>query len=137
MEKYLAGFLSPGIAPLALIAVCMWVWAEFKFSTKQRLIYGALAFLLCIATIEGVRLYGLAYERMYVRNSMNVIKDQIKTGNIQPTIDAINKFENIEQNRGFSSAASELWKDFATIKYKMNQEKKSNTEEMPSQKTAQ
>jgi len=74
---------------------------------------------------------------MYVRNSLNVMKEQIKTGHIQPTLDAISKFEDNEKSRGFGSAASGLWQDFATIQYKTNKEKTSNKEDdAPGQKPA-
>lgn len=135
MEKYLSGFISPGIAPLALVALGMWIWAEFKMDVKLRLFYGALAILLCIATVEGVRFYGQSYERMYVRNSLNVMKEEIRKGNIQLTLDAIDKFESTETARGFSSAASGLWQEFGAIQYQRNQQETSK-KDATDQKTA-
>lgn len=135
MEKYLAGFISPAIAPLALIALGMWIWAEFKCNVKQRLLYGFLSFLLCLATAEGVHVYGQSYERMYVRNSLIEIKDKIKTGNTQFIIEAINKFETNEKNRSFANAASGLWQDFSAMHYNQTMKKTSNQGDAPDKKT--
>lgn len=111
MEKYFIWFANPGIAPMALIALGLWIWAEFKCNINQRLLYGVISLLLCVASFEGIRLYGQGYERLFVKNSLRTIKDQIKAGNSQQVIDAINKFETNEQNQDFSRAASRLWDD--------------------------
>ncbi len=110
--KYLlAGYAPLGIFILTLMTLVLWIRAEFKCGVKLRLIYGISSLLLCITAFEGVRLHSQGYERLFVRNSLRTIKEQIKTGNPQIVIDAISKFETNEQNLDFFQAASRLWDD--------------------------
>ncbi len=133
--KYLfVGYAPLGILIITLMALVLWIRAEFKCDVKVRLIYGISSLLLCITVFEGVRLYGRGYERLYIRNCLRTIKDQIKAGNSQQVIDAISKFETNEQSHDFSYAASRLWDDCSARDNNQAKKKTSNKEDAPAQK---
>jgi hypothetical protein len=124
-----------GIA--AAVTLILWVLSELKQESKivHRISYGLASIVLVVLTIDSYTSFKQAYERLYVKNSLHTIVNQLKEGNSQALIESINKFDSNEQKKGFSYAAAELWTDCGAIRNNQNKNKTSNKEDAPDQKT--
>jgi hypothetical protein len=118
------------------VTLILWVLAELRQESKKayRISYGLATIVLLGLTMDSHASLKQAYERLYIRNSLHEIGNQLNAGNTKELAESINKFDSNELNKGFAYAASQLWSDCGVIRNHPNKNKTSNKEDAPDKK---